>query len=100
MNHAAIFFKIANFDRRINDGNQKESSTEEEGRREEKEVTAASLRDAVDSINQKAPETGPFLFCTDVSLCVDVSVSRCAALQSFFSTAAGKNDPLPARSAT
>jgi hypothetical protein len=47
MNHAAIFSKIANFDRRIQDGNQKESCTEEEGRREEEEVTAASVKDAV-----------------------------------------------------
>jgi hypothetical protein len=59
MNHAAIFSKIANFDRRITDEerNQKESSTEEEGRREEKEVAAV-----VQPINVKAPATGPFLF--------------------------------------
>jgi hypothetical protein len=56
MNHAAIFSKIANFDRRINDEERnqegrEESSTEEEGRCEEKEVAVTPLRAYTKPIN-------------------------------------------------
>jgi hypothetical protein len=44
MNHARDFSKSRISIRRIHDGNQKESCSEEEGRREEEEVRAAPLR--------------------------------------------------------